>query len=286
MKEQDNNTKMIGTVDQSLSDLQFGNDSGTDDAKDRLFVNALARGLEILRCFTPEVRVLGKQDLARLTGFPKATVFRLAHTLTQLGYLIHSKETGKYQLAGGVLSFGHSYLNNMHILQIARPYMLELADQTHSAVYLAVRDRLNMVFLEACKDPNVTFTQDLQVGSRVPLGTTSLGRAFLCGLPEEERNYLMGHIRRQNELDWPKTEAGIERALKDYDRWGFCFSIGDWRQDINAVAVAIGPISGFGMLSLTCSGPAFQLRQHMLEDDIGPRLLYTARNIESRLAQI
>ncbi|WP_020676128.1 IclR family transcriptional regulator [Geopsychrobacter electrodiphilus] len=286
MDNQQKNKIMVGTVDQSLSDLQIGNDSDVNGEKDRLFVSALARGFEILRCFTPEVRVLGKQDLARLTGLPKATVFRLAYTLTRLGYLKQSKETGKYQLAGGVLSFGHSYLNNMNIIQVARPYMLELADQTHSAVYLAVRDRLSMVFLEACKDPNVTFTQNLQVGSRVPLATSSLGRALLCGLPEEERNYLMDHIHRQNELEWPKIEAGIERALKDYEHWGFCFSVGDWRQDINAVAIAIGPVAGPGMLSLTCSGPAFQLRQHMLEDDIGPRLLHTARNIEEKLAQI
>jgi hypothetical protein len=158
MNEQDKDRKMMSTVDQSLSDLQFGNDSDNEGSKDRLFVNALARGLEMLRCFTPEVRDLGKQELARRTGLPKATVFRLAHTLTQLGYLKHSKETGKYQLASGVLSFGHSYLNNMSILQIARPYMQELADQTHSAVYLAVRDRLNMVFLEACKYTNVTYS--------------------------------------------------------------------------------------------------------------------------------
>ena len=286
MNNQDNRKDMTDKVAQSFSDLQAGNLADEDDGKDRLFVSALSRGLELLRCFTPEVRILGKQDLARLTGLPKATVFRLAHTLTKLGYLSHSSKTGKYQLAAGVLSFGHSFLNNMNVLQIARPYMQELADQTHCSVFLAVRDRLGMVFLEKCKDPNTSFNIDLQTGDRVPIVSTSLGRALLCALPEEERIYLMDHIRRQNELEWPETKAVIEKALKEYERWGFCISIGMWRQDINAVGTAINSVAGSRMLTLNCAAPSFQLRQHMLEDDVGPRLLHTARNIEAALARI
>lgn len=286
MNDQDISADATNKVAQSFSDLQTGNLADEDGCKDRLFVSALSRGLELLRCFTPEVRVLGKQDLARLTGLPKATVFRLAHTLTKLGYLRHLSENGKYQLAAGVLSFGHSYLNNMNVLQIARPYMQELADQTHSAVYLAVRDRLDMVFLETRKDPNTTFTVNLQVGDRVPVAKSSVGRALLCALQEEERIYLEDHIRRQDEVEWPKAKADIEKSLKDYERWGFCLSVGGWRQDVNAVGVAINPEAGSGMLTLACAGPTFQLRQHMLEDDIGPRLLHTARNIEAELARI
>lgn len=286
MNDQHHHNDLTKKVVQSFSDLQFGEAGDEDGDKDRLFVNALARGLDLLRCFTPEVRVLGKHDLARLTGLPKATVYRLAHTLCKLGYLYHSSDTGKYQLDAGVLSFGHSYLRDMSITQIARPHMQELADMTHSAVYLAVRDRLDMVFLETCKDPTTTFTLNLQVGDRVPLAKSSLGRALLCALPEDERNYLVDYIRRQNEVEWPETKAGIEQAMKDFQRWGFCLSVGGWRQDINAVAVAINPAAGSRMLTLNCAGPSFQLRQHMFEDDIGPRLLHIARNIEAELARI
>ena len=58
-----------------------------EQEKDRQFVTALARGLELLRCFTPRENVLGNQDLARKTGLPKPTVTRLTHTLMRLGYL-------------------------------------------------------------------------------------------------------------------------------------------------------------------------------------------------------
>ena len=76
--------------------------------KDRQFVTALARGLEILRCFNPGERYLGVTELARRTGLPKPTVSRLAGTLTKLGYLSFSGHYGQYQLAPGVLSLGYA----------------------------------------------------------------------------------------------------------------------------------------------------------------------------------
>src|SRR5438105_15885292 len=54
---------------------------------DKQFATTLARGLEILRCFTPEAPVLGNKDLATRTGLPKPTVSRFTYTLSRLGYL-------------------------------------------------------------------------------------------------------------------------------------------------------------------------------------------------------
>ena len=64
-------------------------------AKDRQFVTALARGLDILRAFTPRHPVLGNNEIAQRAHLPKPTVTRLTYTLTQLGYLNYSPESGK-----------------------------------------------------------------------------------------------------------------------------------------------------------------------------------------------
>src|ERR1700677_3401420 len=71
---------------------------------DRHFVNALARGLELLSCFRHGDRMLGNQDLARRCGLPKSTVSRLTHTLTKLGYLVYIEESAKYSLGTETLS--------------------------------------------------------------------------------------------------------------------------------------------------------------------------------------
>ncbi|MCZ7655075.1 MAG: helix-turn-helix domain-containing protein [Rhodocyclaceae bacterium] len=73
-------------------------------AKDRQFVPALARGLDILRAFTPRHPVLGNNEIAQRAHLPKPTVTRLTYTLTQLGYLNYSPESGQYSLSVGVLA--------------------------------------------------------------------------------------------------------------------------------------------------------------------------------------
>ena len=102
-------------------------DALDDDAvgKDRQFVNALARGLEILRCFRPGEKFLTNTELAKRTGLPKPTITRLTYTLTKLGYLDSPADRGQYQLASGVLSLGYSLLSNLDVRELARPGMRE-----------------------------------------------------------------------------------------------------------------------------------------------------------------
>ncbi len=57
-------------------------------ARPRHFVTALARGLDVLGCFTPERPVLGASEIARMLGLPQPTVWRLCFTLIELGHLV------------------------------------------------------------------------------------------------------------------------------------------------------------------------------------------------------
>nr|WP_243443138.1 IclR family transcriptional regulator [Herbaspirillum sp. B39] len=214
-----------------------------DESHDRQFVNALARGLEILRCFRPGEIYLTNTELAKRTGLPKPTISRLTHTLTRLGYLEYSEDQGRYQLGSGVLALGYSLLSGMDVRKLARPAMQELADYSQCNVALGIRDRLSMVYIEATRGQSaVTLRRD--VGSRIPLATTSMGRALLCALPQNERDFLMDHIRLRNEEQWPKVKAGIEQAFKDYQDHGFCISVGEWEKTISAVGVPMAVLPG------------------------------------------
>lgn len=250
-----------------------------EELKDRQFVTALARGLELLRCFTPRESLLGNQELAKKTGLPKPTVSRLTHTLTRLGYLRHLPHSGKYQLEVGVMSFGYAMLSNLSIRALARPLMEEMAGYAKAAVAMAARDRLSMVYLDVVHgEANLTMRR--QVGSHLSLHRSAIGRACLAAMPEDEREFILGHIRKRHPEDWPEVRKGLERAFRDYADYGFCLSIGEWQRDVNAVGVALHHES-HGLLAFNCGGPSFHLKREKLEDDIGPRLLHMVHNIEA-----
>lgn len=257
-------------------------DLKTGSENERQSVRSLERGLAILRCFKPGDRYLGNQEIAQRTGLPKPTISRLTHTLTQLGYLGYAEKFSKYYLDTAVLALGYSFLANMDVRRIARPLMQSLAEYAQASVAIGVQDRLNMLYIEAYRS-SATVTLTLDVGSQIPIATTSMGRALLCALPEAERSTILDQVKIRNEADWPRIKAGMDQALKDYSELGFCLSLGDWKRDVHAVAAPLIPADGSRVLVFSCAGAAFQLRRNMLEDDIGPRLLNLITNVQDAM---
>lgn len=256
-----------------------------DNAKDRQFVTALARGLEILRCFRPGEAFLTNTEMAKRTGMPKPTISRLTHTLTKLGYLNFSLEQGRYQLGAGVLALGSTLLANLDVRKLARPAMQELAEYAQCSVAIGIRERLGMVYVEACRgSAAVTLRRD--AGSRIPLATTAMGKAYLCGLPQKERDFLMDHIRLDDEANWPKIKADIEQSYKDYQDLGFCLSSGFWDAKISAVGVPlIIEADPARSTAFNCGGPSFLLPREVLVNDLGPRLVQMVRNVETSMGR-
>jgi len=175
--------------------------------KDRKFVVALARGLEVLSCFHAGDYFLGNNQIAERTGLAKSTVSRLTYTLTEVGYLRFDPSLNKYRLGTAVLSLSYSLLGQMDVRRIARPLMQALAEHTQAAVNLGVRDRLSMVYIDTYRNAS-TYAVQLDVGSQIALATSSMGRAYLAALPEAERLAVMEEIRASDEQNWPRIKQG------------------------------------------------------------------------------
>ena len=253
--------------------------------KERKFVTALARGLDVLRCFHAGERFLGNNQIADRTGLPKSTVSRLTYTLTEKGYLFFSPNLNKYRLGTAVLNLSYSLLGQMDVRRIARPLMQALAEHSQAAINLGVRDGLNMVYIDTNRNAS-TYAVQLDVGAQISIATTSMGRAYLAALAEPERQVLLEEIRQENEENWPRIKLGLDQALVDYREKGFCISLGDWRREVHAVAVPLIPEDGSEIMVFSCSGASFQLRPEIIEADIAPRLLNLVGNVRTALGYL
>jgi DNA-binding IclR family transcriptional regulator len=255
-----------------------------EEKTDRQFITALARGLEILRTFEPGDGPLGNQELAERTKLPKPTVSRITHTLTMLGYLEYNRRLEKYTLGAAVFSLGYACLANLGIRSIARPHMQELADYTEASVALGTRDRLQMTYIELCRG-NLTVSLRLDVGARVPLHRSAMGMSFLFALPETERDFLLGAIRRRDGNEWSETRKRLDKAFKELDAHGFCVSLGKFERTINGAGAPFVSHDKSTVYAFNCSGPAFQLPPEKLYEDVGPRLVATVRNIAADIGR-
>jgi len=251
-------------------------------AKDRNFVTALSRGLELMRCFGAGEEYLGNAELSSRTGIPRPTVSRLTYTLKQLGYLEHNERIEKYRLGAGVLALGYRYLARTGIRDIARPHMQRLADATDCAIALGTADRHSMTYVEVCQG-NGPLVMRLETGSRIPLASTAIGRAWLCGVPEQRRLQIMQEMRQRDPDNWPALEASIQRSLEDYATYGFCLSEGDWEREVSAVAIPLVLEEGAEVMAINCGGSSLRLSHRVLVENLGPRLKDLVTQIKGSL---
>lgn len=257
---------------------------GESSDGDRQFVTALARGLDVLRVFRPGDAALGNQELAGRTGLPKATVSRLAYTLSKLGYLDYVAAEGKYRIGFSVLGLGFACLGGLNIREAAQPLMQGLADHAGDGalVGLGGRDDLSMIYLACARSAGLVSLQ-LNVGSRISLRRSGMGWAYLAAAGPEERDALLPRLRqRTEEAQWPRMLENIDRAAQDVRRRGFCINMGEWNARIASVAVPFRlPHSDVPQMVLNCGGPSYLMTQERLESDLGPRLLAIARKLAS-----
>lgn len=248
---------------------------------DRKFIEALARGLDVLRAFQPGDGFLGNQEIAQRTGLPKSSVSRFTYTLTKLGYLTYSERLEKYQLGSGVLALGYAFVSNLAIRQIARPLMQELAENTGTAVGLAGRDRLEMIYIEYCAPTDVkTFRHE--IGDRVTIATSSIGRAYLSALPQDECDYFLSYIEKRSASNWRQIRKGIEDAMQSYQQHGYCYSFGEWDKDVNGISVPLVIDQGT-VYTFNCGGPRYRIKEDYLKNEVAPQLKNMVRNVEAML---
>lgn len=251
--------------------------------EDRQFATTLARGLEILRCFTPLQPVLGNKELVQATGLPKATISRFTYTLASMGYLRQAPGQTKFQLGSAVLSLGYPVLATMYIRQIARRPMNELASELRASIALGIRDRLNMVYVETSRSNTGFAPPFADIGYSHPMVATSMGRAYLSVCGAETRLALINEVKLKMPEDWKRFRASVERSYQDFMRLGFCVSTDFFRPGIFGVAVPLRrPVEG-ELLVFNCAIYADQLSPSELETRIGPKLLAMSRSIENSL---
>jgi DNA-binding IclR family transcriptional regulator len=220
---------------------------------DRQFVTALGRGLDILQCFTPATPELGTSQLARMTGLPQPTVWRLCHTMTELGFLVQVPDQDRLRLGLPVLTLGYAVLASQRIGETAKPYMEAIAKRHQGAVSLGVRDGLNMLYLQRCQGSSIILA-DLSIGSRVPLAYSATGWAYLAAIPERERKQLIADIRAADRQKWAATEPSFESSLKEFKKTGYVTNIGSLHPQVNAVAVPVPSQDGSVLLTISSGG--------------------------------
>ena len=253
-------------------------------ADDPQFASTLARGLEVLRCFSASDPILGNKDIAERTQLSRPTVVRLTHTLTELNYLRRVPGTLKYELGSAVLSLVYPLLARINLRRVASLQMNELAKHSRGWVSIGVRDRTDMVYVETVHTGASPHLKR-DIGQTFPIITSAMGHAYLASLDAQPRERLLHLIRIKSPRDWAQGGSSFQSSLVDFHSRGFCVRRGGASSPhVHTVAVPLTDPEKTETVVFNCAVPFRLLRRGQLENDLGPRLVGLVRSIENTLS--
>lgn len=253
--------------------------------RDRQHVTALARGLSVLRAFTPSRRELGSSAIARITGLPQPTVWRLCKTLLDEGYLLTTPSGDRFMLSPAVLSLGFSALATLPLADMARAPMQDLADRYAAGASLGLRDGRDMILVQRCQGVRATLVLNLHVGSRLPIAGSAIGSTYLAALPETERQGLLAELHAARPERWEQVLDYLALAEADLAAHGHFANEGVFHRQINTVALPFRGSEG-RIYVLTCGAPAERMPLETMRGSLAPDMARIVRSLGGSLGRI
>jgi len=193
--------------------------------------------LSLLSCFTRSQPVLTASELTRRLKLARTSVIRLLVTLETSGFIEKHPDGMGYRIGLRAFEIGTLFLVANPLSSLLVRALDELVEKTQCTAYFAILDKDDVVILNY-REGTLPIRFIWQVGDRLPLHTTALGKAILAHMSRAEIDQQIGSgetlrgltdksIRSRAELD-DDIEKTRERG------WGLA------RQESHAGLTAVG----------------------------------------------
>ena len=247
-------------------------------------VQSLARGLSVLRAFGEGSSRMTLSELSSNSDLPRATVRRSLITLVELGYV--GQDERSFFLKPKLLELGFSYLSSLSFNDIVQKNLNILSNELHESASASVLDFPDVIYVARAATSRL-MTIGLSVGTKLPALYTSMGRVMLSQLPSGTlKSYLDGI-----QLDPPtKNSISIKsemiKELENVKNQGYCILDQELEIGLRSIAAPIGSHINDTYAAINISVPSSRLSMKELEQNVLPKLLRTAEDINRELTSV
>jgi IclR family transcriptional regulator, pca regulon regulatory protein len=248
------------------------------------FIEALARGLEVIAAFAPNRPVMSLTEVASATNLARPTARRILLTLTELGY-VRAAGTG-YALTPRVLDLGVAYVRSQGLWEIARPHMETLSSATGESCSIAQLDGSDIVYVARVAVPKIVALA-VQIGTRFPALQTSLGKVLLAALDPCEVDAVLAEPTRSGlAARWQPSRGERDAELSEVRARGWALTDEQLAIGIRSVAAPLRDGAGRVVGALNVNTHAAETTMdHLLSHHL-PLLLRTAGDISADFARL
>ena len=243
--------------------------------------STLSKGLLIIEALTAANGSRGVSDLSRELGLTKSNTFRLLQTLMTLGYVERAPDK-TYRATLKTWQVGRAVVENLNIRTIARPLMEFLAEETQETIYLAVRDGLQVVYLDKIESVKPIRSWN-PIGGTAPIYCVGTGKALLATDYTELRPVLDGKLTAFTNKTITDLQE-LDRDIAATQLRGYAIDHGEFRPQIISLGAAITLPDGQAVGALGVSAPDVNLNDGDIER-IGAMVQHAARSVSENLAR-
>jgi len=244
---------------------------------ERDFVEALARGLDVITAFSTSRLEMTVSDVALATGLARPTARRLLLTLETLGYV--RSVDGMFSLTPKVLELGTAYIDAQGMWDIARPHLRALVEQTRESSSMSQLDGSDIVYTARVPVPKI-IGLSVQIGTRFPATATSMGQVLLADLPEPELDQALRTASQSNVVPRVKlTRRELDTVLAEVRKRGWALSDEQLALGIRSIAAPVRDASGRTVAAVNVTVHAAETSISDLRKRHLPKLLTTAAAI-------
>ena len=246
-------------------------------------VGVITKVLAILELLDRAPHGLQLRDLAEKTGLNKSTVHRFASHLQAEAYLFRD-DSGTYTLGPKLTRMGGGISFQATLCNICRPTIERLWKTTEETINLAVLDGSDVLYIDVLETMH-TFRLVSKVGMRRPFHCTSLGKAIVASIDDEQMKERLFANIQFGEASTPKSITSLSRLKRDLlniRERGFALDEGEAVTGIRCLGAAIIGADGKPVAALSIAGPMVRVTKDRLPL-FATELRKAVREISARL---
>lgn len=255
-----------------------------DAPNESILSQTVLKALDVLDCVANADQPLSASQVAESCKISRPTAYRLLSTLVSRGY-VAAVDEARFRLGTQALSLGKKVLASIDLPDVARSYMRQLSDLTNETVNLSIREGMEILYIarvEGSQSIRMTST----IGTRSHLHSTSMGKAILAFLPDEEQTLLSEKLVFTRCTPATITERDIlVKELANVRKQGFAIDNEENEAGVRCLGAPIFDHTGYAFAGISVSGPAYRTSVSQLKALSGP-LIEAAHAISARLGHV
>jgi DNA-binding IclR family transcriptional regulator len=244
----------------------------SDLAGDGDVIQVVSRAFDILRCFEGHDARLGNLEISNRCGLPRSTVSRLTHTLTRMGQLAYLPGDQKYRIGPSAVAMSTSMTRGLQVRNLIRLRLQEVAEQIPGTIGFTIPDRYHMVYLEYARADHALGLHSV-TGSRIAMGRTAAGHAYVAALDEDVGNALITEMAREMPEDASVLRSRIEGNRASLREHGYVIAGGMFSPHITGIAAPIWSPQYQTYVVVTIGLLASMYDEPRLQQEVAPLLM-------------